>query len=452
MKILVLGAAGAMAEVVRRDLAEFSPGTAVTIADQRELAAKYPNERPATVDVARRGGDGAAPRRARRGAQLRHLLPQPAGDARRARGAGAVHRLGRPLPRQPEAVRAPRRVRRGGSAGAPRHGLDARHHQRHGRLPGARARRGARGARAGRLPRPRAPAGPLPIPYALDTVLDEFALEPWSSSTATAHPVPPRSGEEEIDFPPPVGRMRAIYTLHSEVAMFPRSFPGLAGASFKVAFEPLVHGEGPLPGRARLRRARAARRWRLAAPDAARARRRAGLAGRRARRLRRACGSISRASRTAGPCGAAASAIIGPAPRPGASAPARSTPACRSRSPASCSPRREVATPGCSVRSAPCRSSASSRSSRGAVSGSASRTEWTTHEQELMWPSHPSIPRPADAADASRSRRGRDRDGARARRARPFGAGAGPTSPSARRRCGARRRSSRRTSGASARS
>jgi lysine 6-dehydrogenase len=35
-----------------------------------------------------------------------------------------------------------------------------------------------------------------------------------------------------------VGRMRAIYTLHSEVAMFARSFPGLSGASFKVAFEP----------------------------------------------------------------------------------------------------------------------------------------------------------------------------------------------------------------------
>jgi saccharopine dehydrogenase-like NADP-dependent oxidoreductase len=32
--------------------------------------------------------------------------------------------------------------------------------------------------------------------------------------------------------------MEALYTLHSEVAMFPRSFPGLREASFKVAFEP----------------------------------------------------------------------------------------------------------------------------------------------------------------------------------------------------------------------
>ncbi len=46
------------------------------------------------------------------------------------------------------------------------------------------------------------------------------------------------SGRETIHFPPPVGQVEALYTLHSEVAMFPRSFPGLRQASFKVAFEP----------------------------------------------------------------------------------------------------------------------------------------------------------------------------------------------------------------------
>jgi lysine 6-dehydrogenase len=53
-----------------------------------------------------------------------------------------------------------------------------------------------------------------------------------------ARAVPPMTGAETIDFPEPVGRAEAIYTLHSEVAMFPRSFPGLRDASFKVAFEP----------------------------------------------------------------------------------------------------------------------------------------------------------------------------------------------------------------------
>ncbi len=79
-------------------------------------------------------------------------------------------------------------------------------------------------------------SGPLPVPYALDTVLDEFALEPMVFRAGEAVAVPPMSGEETIDFPDPVGKMQAIYTLHSEVAMFPRSFPSLREASFKVAF------------------------------------------------------------------------------------------------------------------------------------------------------------------------------------------------------------------------
>jgi lysine 6-dehydrogenase len=79
-------------------------------------------------------------------------------------------------------------------------------------------------------------AGPLPVPYALDTVLDEFALDPIVFTKGAAMAVPPMSGEETIHFPDPVGKMQAIYTLHSEVAMFPRSFPSLREASFKVAF------------------------------------------------------------------------------------------------------------------------------------------------------------------------------------------------------------------------
>jgi saccharopine dehydrogenase-like NADP-dependent oxidoreductase len=48
------------------------------------------------------------------------------------------------------------------------------------------------------------------------------------------------SGAEEIEFPAPVGRMAAMYTLHSEVALFPVSFgaKGLRHASFKIAFPP----------------------------------------------------------------------------------------------------------------------------------------------------------------------------------------------------------------------
>jgi saccharopine dehydrogenase-like NADP-dependent oxidoreductase len=79
-------------------------------------------------------------------------------------------------------------------------------------------------------------SGPLPVPYALDTVLDEFVLEPMVFRNGKAEAVQPMSGSEKLKFPPPVGEMEALYTLHSEVAMFPRSFPSLKEASFKVAF------------------------------------------------------------------------------------------------------------------------------------------------------------------------------------------------------------------------
>jgi saccharopine dehydrogenase-like NADP-dependent oxidoreductase len=79
-------------------------------------------------------------------------------------------------------------------------------------------------------------SGPLPIPYALDTILDEFAMQPMIFRDGRPEAVTPMSGSEILDFPAPVGKVEALYTLHSEVAMFPRSFPSLREASFKVAF------------------------------------------------------------------------------------------------------------------------------------------------------------------------------------------------------------------------
>ncbi len=163
-RIAILGAAGAMAEVVRRDLAQFAPEAAVTIVDLKELAANYPNERPATVDVR----DEAATARLLAGhdAVLNCVTYYWNLPVMRAALAARVpvQRPGRPLPRDAEAVRASRRVRRRRGTGAPRHGLDAGDYQRHGGLPGARARRGARGACAGRLPRPRGVPGRCPSP------------------------------------------------------------------------------------------------------------------------------------------------------------------------------------------------------------------------------------------------------------------------------------------------
>ena len=239
-RIAILGAAGAMAEVVRRDLAEFAPGIEVTIVDLRELAAKYPDERAATVDVR----DEAATARLLAGhdAVLNcvtyywNLPVMRAALAARVPYSdlgGLYHGTQKQFELHDEFVAAgvPALLGMGSTPGITNAmaGFLAREldvvHEAH--------------VRVGCLDR-RSPgaSGPLAVPYALDTVLDEFALEPFVVEHGRAHPVPPRSGEEEIDFPPPVGRMRAIYTLHSEVAMFARSFPGLSGASFKVAFEP----------------------------------------------------------------------------------------------------------------------------------------------------------------------------------------------------------------------
>ena len=82
-----------------------------------------------------------------------------------------------------------------------------------------------------------APAS-LPIPYSLDTILDEFSLDPIVFRDGKVVTMPPLGGSELIQFPPPVGAAEAVHTLHSEVAMFPHSFPELKEASFKIAFPP----------------------------------------------------------------------------------------------------------------------------------------------------------------------------------------------------------------------
>jgi lysine 6-dehydrogenase len=86
------------------------------------------------------------------------------------------------------------------------------------------------------------PAGaPFIAPYSIRTILDECTLEPMVYQDGEWIAVAPMSGEEPIEFPAPIGRATAMYTLHSEVALFPISFAdkGLREASFKIAFPPV---------------------------------------------------------------------------------------------------------------------------------------------------------------------------------------------------------------------
>jgi saccharopine dehydrogenase (NAD+, L-lysine-forming) len=237
MRIAVLGAAGAMAQVVIRDLLEFVPDVAITAADLRR--GPHSDARVRWADLDARDEDATARLLEGHDAALNcvtYYFNVPVMRACLKAGVpyadlgGLYHGTIRQFALHDAFVRAgvPALLGMGSTpgitnvmAGALARDLDAVEavHVRVGCLD-------------------RSASGPLPVPYALDTVLDEFSLEPIVFRDGRPEAVPPMSGQEAVDFPPPVGRMDAIFTLHSEVAMFPRSFPGLREASFKVAFEP----------------------------------------------------------------------------------------------------------------------------------------------------------------------------------------------------------------------
>jgi saccharopine dehydrogenase-like NADP-dependent oxidoreductase len=79
---------------------------------------------------------------------------------------------------------------------------------------------------------------PLVAPYSIRTILDEFTKPPQVFQDGEWLPQAPLSGREELEFPAPVGRASAVYSLHSECATFPISFrdKGIRHVSFKIAF------------------------------------------------------------------------------------------------------------------------------------------------------------------------------------------------------------------------
>lgn len=77
----------------------------------------------------------------------------------------------------------------------------------------------------------------LPVPYALETLIDEFAVSAYVFEDGDWKEVAPLSGGELIDFSAPVGTQMAYNTLHTEVATVPVSFQskGIKNMSFKLA-------------------------------------------------------------------------------------------------------------------------------------------------------------------------------------------------------------------------
>ncbi len=84
---------------------------------------------------------------------------------------------------------------------------------------------------------------PLAPPYALDTILDEYTKEPMVFENGKLAAKPAMSGEITIDFPKPVGQSNAILTLHSEVLTLPDSYKakGVRNVTFRLGLPPEFH-------------------------------------------------------------------------------------------------------------------------------------------------------------------------------------------------------------------
>jgi saccharopine dehydrogenase-like NADP-dependent oxidoreductase len=80
----------------------------------------------------------------------------------------------------------------------------------------------------------------LPVSYTLKTILEEFSMEPAVFTKGEFTFVPPMSGARPHRFPPPVGVVTPMYTIHSEVATLPLSYAakGVREVTFKIAFDP----------------------------------------------------------------------------------------------------------------------------------------------------------------------------------------------------------------------
>ncbi len=86
---------------------------------------------------------------------------------------------------------------------------------------------------------------PFLPPYALDTLLDEYQKEPMVYEDSEYQAKPAMSGEIEVDLPMPVGKVHAIYTLHSEVLTLATSYSlkGVQRVTFRLGLPVDFHNK-----------------------------------------------------------------------------------------------------------------------------------------------------------------------------------------------------------------
>lgn len=77
---------------------------------------------------------------------------------------------------------------------------------------------------------------PFLPPYSIETLIDEYTLSPMVFEDGEYREKPALSGAVAVDFPAPVGRQEAIYTLHSEVLTLPMTYKnkGIKTTTFRL--------------------------------------------------------------------------------------------------------------------------------------------------------------------------------------------------------------------------
>ena len=84
--------------------------------------------------------------------------------------------------------------------------------------------------------------GRLRPPYAIQTLLDELTLEPVVIRDGAEVHVAPLSDGGVVDFGEPIGAGETIFTIHSEMATFRRSF-GCRNGSFRLSLTPTLRDQ-----------------------------------------------------------------------------------------------------------------------------------------------------------------------------------------------------------------
>jgi len=83
--------------------------------------------------------------------------------------------------------------------------------------------------------------GGFGVPYSVETVIDEFTMPAMVFEEGEIREVPAGSGVVEWEFPEPVGKQPAMYTLHSEPATLASTIPGVRDVRWRLALPHAIH-------------------------------------------------------------------------------------------------------------------------------------------------------------------------------------------------------------------